>query len=68
MSVVSDDTGGLFTLHSLSIFFSTCPYLCPIVLGGQGDGGTQTRQVREAVFELKVKQEMQDELNNQLKW
>nr|XP_020635250.1 cilia- and flagella-associated protein 221 isoform X1 [Pogona vitticeps] len=38
------------------------------VLGGQGDGGTQTRQVREAVFELKVKQEMQEELNNQLKW
>ncbi|KAJ7345847.1 hypothetical protein JRQ81_001797 [Phrynocephalus forsythii] len=30
--------------------------------------GTQTRQVREAVFELKVKQEMQEELNNQLKW
>ncbi|XP_042302532.1 cilia- and flagella-associated protein 221 isoform X2 [Sceloporus undulatus] len=37
------------------------------VLGGQGDGA-QTRQVKEAVFELKVKQEMQDELTNQLKW
>ncbi|KAH0621341.1 hypothetical protein JD844_022501 [Phrynosoma platyrhinos] len=32
------------------------------------DGGPQKRQVKEAVFELKVKQEMQDELTNQLKW
>ncbi|XP_060135106.1 cilia- and flagella-associated protein 221 isoform X2 [Zootoca vivipara] len=38
------------------------------VLGGQGDGGARTRQVKEAVFELKVKQDIQAELTNQLKW
>nr|XP_060631402.1 cilia- and flagella-associated protein 221 [Anolis sagrei ordinatus] len=38
------------------------------VLGGQGDVAAQTRQVKEAVFELKVKQEIQEELTNQLKW
>ncbi|XP_062823486.1 cilia- and flagella-associated protein 221 isoform X2 [Anolis carolinensis] len=38
------------------------------VLGGQGDVAAQTRQVKEAVFELKVKQDMQEELTNQLKW
>ncbi|XP_053260748.1 cilia- and flagella-associated protein 221 isoform X1 [Podarcis raffonei] len=38
------------------------------VLGGQGDGGAITRQVKEAVFELKVKQDIQAELTNQLKW
>nr|XP_056717391.1 cilia- and flagella-associated protein 221 [Euleptes europaea] len=38
------------------------------VLGGQGDGGTNTRQVKEAVFQLKVKQDIQEEETNQLKW
>ncbi|XP_061464965.1 cilia- and flagella-associated protein 221 isoform X2 [Rhineura floridana] len=38
------------------------------VLGGQGDGGARTRQVKEAVFELKVKQDIQEEITNQLKW
>ncbi|XP_066467255.1 cilia- and flagella-associated protein 221 [Tiliqua scincoides] len=37
-------------------------------LGGQGDGGARTRQVKEAVFELKVKQDIQEEATNQLKW
>ncbi|XP_034279398.1 cilia- and flagella-associated protein 221 [Pantherophis guttatus] len=38
------------------------------VLGGQGDGGTKTRQIKEAVFQLKVKQDIQEEEINQLKW
>ncbi|XP_070586912.1 cilia- and flagella-associated protein 221 isoform X2 [Erythrolamprus reginae] len=38
------------------------------VLGAQGDGGTKTRQVKEAVFQLKVKQDVQEEEINQLKW
>uniref|UniRef100_A0ACB8G1I6 Uncharacterized protein n=1 Tax=Sphaerodactylus townsendi TaxID=933632 RepID=A0ACB8G1I6_9SAUR len=38
------------------------------VLEGQGDGGIKTRQVKEAVFELKVKQNIQEEEMNQLKW
>ncbi|KAM6463752.1 cilia- and flagella-associated protein 221 isoform 2-T3 [Liasis olivaceus] len=38
------------------------------VLGGQGDGGTKTRQIKEAVFQLKVKQDIQEEQINQLKW
>ncbi|XP_077176429.1 cilia- and flagella-associated protein 221 [Paroedura picta] len=38
------------------------------VLGGQNDGGARTRQVKEAVFELKVKQDIQEEETNQLKW
>ncbi|KAL7991771.1 hypothetical protein Chor_016027 [Crotalus horridus] len=39
-----------------------------IILGGQGDGGTKTRQIKEAVFQLKVKQDVQEEEINQLKW
>ncbi|KAL8202819.1 UNVERIFIED_CONTAM: hypothetical protein K2H54_025968 [Gekko kuhli] len=38
------------------------------VLGGQTEGGARTRQVKEAVFELKVKQDIQEEEINQLKW
>ncbi|XP_054827896.1 cilia- and flagella-associated protein 221 isoform X2 [Eublepharis macularius] len=38
------------------------------VLGGQSDGGAKTRQVKDAVFELKVKQGVQEEEINQLKW
>lgn len=48
--------------------FNRCCYLCPSALGGQGDGGARTRQVKEAVFELKVKQDIQEEATNQLKW
>ncbi|KAF7241839.1 hypothetical protein EYD10_11767 [Varanus komodoensis] len=38
------------------------------VLEGQGDGAVKTRQVKEAVFLLKVKQDIQEEQINQLKW
>lgn len=49
-------------------FRNSCWYLCPSALGGQGDGGARTRQMKEAVFELKVKQDIQEEATNQLKW
>ncbi|XP_053103600.1 cilia- and flagella-associated protein 221 [Hemicordylus capensis] len=38
------------------------------VLGGQGDGGAKTKHMKEAVFEQKVKQDIQEEETNQLKW
>ncbi|TFK07651.1 dihydrolipoyl dehydrogenase, mitochondrial [Platysternon megacephalum] len=34
----------------------------------QGNEGAKTRQMKEAVFELKVKQDIQEEEANQLKW
>ncbi|XP_032649909.1 cilia- and flagella-associated protein 221 [Chelonoidis abingdonii] len=34
----------------------------------QGNEGAKTRQMKEAVFELKVKQDIQEEAANQLKW